>query len=601
MLATAWASWPADAALDQARPRQPDLAAADQPVAGPHHRRVGPDRRGPAVVPSSVIDVPPSSGRPPGRQALGDPRGCGHGGEHRVGTAHRSRRRSRRSHRCTVIGGVSRARRTPNERMVRSWGTPSSDRDGLGADPPERHVGRAGGRRSAAPSRRAGRRTHRHLTPTRAPVAVDVTARPRPAPVRARSTAARRPTPPAGGTRPRRRPGRGQQHGRLGPAGRPESADIGGPATLDLDDLEARRPGRDRRRDAQGRRTTRMQPGAVGAHAGRHRRPLRAQPHHVLPGKDHPHRPAVLVGQPPGGRRSRRGDLSAEGPAVAGGLSRLAAGQTPRCVRLQVGRLDPGGPQGDVPLARGTSSGWRSACPLRRPGTLPARGPGLGQRLAAPPIRRARRVRPPGHPRPARLSVGEPAPAAATDVGTDPCLGGAPLEAARRAASRDRAVGRRAGHPGAAGACRRRRRHDRSPAGAAAQVGQQGRLRPLDRGRAGPSGGQPAHDPRRAKPALAGAVADERLGQAGRTSGPARRRWSPTAGHPPHRGHARHPGDAIHQHGAAPALALRAAAVLDDRDPQLLAEGVEQTTSSLGSPRPDRPSRAKAMPRGQLS
>ena len=68
------------------------------------------------------------------------PRRRRHRREHRVGRARDARPGS--STMSTSIGGVSFARRIPNERMVRSWTSPvvGIDREALGEHPAERHV-----------------------------------------------------------------------------------------------------------------------------------------------------------------------------------------------------------------------------------------------------------------------------------------------------------------------------------------------------------------------------------------------------------------------------------------------------------------------------
>ena len=171
-----------DPTVDQGAVPQAQLAAADQPVAGPHDRRVGPDRPGPgsAVSPSSVMLILPRrvghrGGRPwaiqvaaaTAAKAASEPRtGC--------------RSPAAPARRARVIGGVSRARRIPNDRMVRSSGTPVlAHRDGLRADPAERHVGGAGDVRAQhrlvegipaptrSPRRPAGARRRRPSPPPR--------------------------------------------------------------------------------------------------------------------------------------------------------------------------------------------------------------------------------------------------------------------------------------------------------------------------------------------------------------------------------------------------------------------------------------------------
>ena len=86
----------------------------------------------------------------------------------------------------------------------------------------------------------------------------------------------------------------------------------------------------------------------------------------------------MLVGQPAGVVRHRRVQLAAEGPAVAEGGGGRPARDAPRGIGLDVGRLDPGGGEGQGPLGpRG-----------RRPGGAGARwccGPGPFRPPAGPP------------------------------------------------------------------------------------------------------------------------------------------------------------------------------------------------------------------------
>ncbi len=122
---------------------------------------------------------------------------------------------------------------------------------------------------------------------------------------------------------------------------------------------------------------------------------------------------------------------------------------------------------------------------------------------------------------------------------------------------------------------------DAAPTGAAAEVRKEGLL---DIRRPGGlvQGGQPAQDAGGAEAALAGAVRDERLDQ----GLPASRRETVCGGDgaPGDPAQGRDAGDAglpVDQHGAAAALALRAAAVLDRGRPELIPERVEQRTTRV--------------------
>jgi hypothetical protein len=107
-------------------------------------------------------------------------------------------------------------------------------------------------------------------------------------------------------------------------------------------------------------------------------------------------------------------------------------------------------------------------------------------------------------------------------------------------------------------------------------VGEKGRLH-LRPGRGWPQSGQPAEDARGAKPALAGAPGDETVDQPvehlGGEAVDGRHRSARDA---PHRGDAGHPRRPVDENGAATALALGAAPVLDAGDAYLLAQSIEK-------------------------
>ncbi len=111
---------------------------------------------------------------------------------------------------------------------------------------------------------------------------------------------------------------------------------------------------------------------------------------------------------------------------------------------------------------------------------------------------------------------------------------------------------------------------DRPPAGAPAQVREQRGLHRVGVGAAIAQRGE-AHDyPRRAEAALAGAARGERVRPwaDGLVTQPLER-GDRSPGHAANRRDAGHPWRAVDQHGAATALALRAAPILrgDDREP----------------------------------
>ena len=200
--------------FDMAPSRRPELAAADQPVAGPHDRACRARRAlrrlarrgvghhsslvwwatGAAGPGQSRWPRPRPRSRHPTRGPAGPPRPAS--------TMHRDRRR--------VPG-----RRTPNDRMVRSSGTPSSPTAmRLASRPTRGPCGRRRSRTSAARSRRGGRRS--------APSPRHASGRPPASTV----TAACRPAAPIGGgdRRPTRAPGAAGTAPRPSAAGRPPAA-----------------------------------------------------------------------------------------------------------------------------------------------------------------------------------------------------------------------------------------------------------------------------------------------------------------------------------------------------------------------------------------
>ena len=187
--------------------------------------------------------------------------------------------------------------------------------------------------------------------------------------------------------------------------------------------------------------------------------------------------------------------LAAEGPAVGERAGGLAAGRAPRRVGLEVGRLDPGRAQRQVPRRRRDVDRPRQRGRAAPALHLARRRP--GRRAGSPPTAQpagARRARPRGR-RAARRVVGEP-PIPERHLGADP-LGRPAFErrphrapsAGPRRRPRRRATGARGRPPtaptGGGGGRRRRRRRpaaragldrgvdDGPPPGAAAQVGDQ--------------------------------------------------------------------------------------------------------------------------------
>ena len=255
---------------------------------------------------------------------------------------------------------------------------------------------------------------------------------------------------------------------------RARPTDVGGPGTSTSSTSKAGAAAPDRLGDARRARHP-DDARAVAPHAGRHRRALGPEAHRVLAGVEHPDGPTVLIGQAAGHGRHLGRHLAAERAAVGQWRCRLAARRAPRRVGLDVAGLDPGGAQRAVPsTGLGTSNGQvsadRRAPPLHLPGGRRAPRPASRR----PPTPRWPTARRRGH-RPARCrrrSRLAPAP-----HGRRPVARCRPSMAARSAAaarSRYRRSGRCAAGDG------ERRLPDGLPAGAAAQVGEQGLV---DRGR----------------------------------------------------------------------------------------------------------------------
>ena len=267
--------------------------------------------------------------------------------------------------------------------------------------------------------------------------------------------------------------------------------------------------------------------------------------------------------------------LPAERTAVGqrrhGGL----AGAAPAGVRLDVGRLDPGRLEREGPVALGhldrVRQGHRAVATLDPSAPGPGGAEGRGERRIHPELdQRAGRHRVVGEAAPTEDHVG-PRRLESRPLELGPPRGQHRIpwmagERARRAVDAQRAA---------------RGLHDGLPARAPAQMGAQGRLdaaarrwptraRRFERS-------QPEHDAGSAEAALAGPVLDE-------GGGPAvaqHRRRSLEGGDVAARDAAdgRHAGDAgcpVDPHGAAAALALRAAAVLDRAAAELVAQRVQE-------------------------
>ncbi len=202
----------------------------------------------------------------------------------------------------TVTGGMSRAGRIPNDRMVRSWTTPAGVHgDALAPHPAQSLVGGAQG---VGPEHHLVEhlaRLHHHLDR-----AVGPTAGRGPAPGRAGHPDRRVDDPPAVGAP--RHPGAGGQDGGLGPHRGPQVGGDGG--TVERHRFEDQTGGHRRHVGHRPGPPVPGQPvegdgdpedtGPVGVDPGGHRWSFGSAAHHVLARPDDPHRATVGVGQPAG-------------------------------------------------------------------------------------------------------------------------------------------------------------------------------------------------------------------------------------------------------------------------------------------------------------
>ena len=248
----------------------------------------------------------------------------------------------------------------------------------------------------------------------------------------------------------------------------------------------------------------------------------------------------------------------------------MLPGAAPAGVGLEVGGLDPGRLQRQRPLPLG--DGYRVGEADGAVATLDATGTGAGRpqrggRVGAGPQLDGAMD--------GRSVIGE-AGVAEDDLGTRR-LEGRALELGPPRGEQRVTLGWFGGEWGAEGEAGRL--DDGLPAGAAAEMGPQCRL---DRVRAGWGGsrlerGQPHQDARRAESALAGPGGREGLRPApAKFFGQALGGRDLAAGHPAHRCHTRDTGGTVDPHGAAAALALRAAAVLGRAAGQLVAQRIEE-------------------------
>ncbi len=320
--------------------------------------------------------------------------------------------------------------------------------------------------------------------------------------------------PPPGRRRarpPRReRPGGSPARGRRGPGPRrPARRPRPTPRPAGRGRPEARPPAPAR---AGGRAPPWMPAGGPRPTAPRrHRRPA-PRPAGPRSRRGRSHRPPAVVWRPggprppgttgpgPGGRTrsaSRRASsatgecsLPPKAPPLPYGRGRRLARPAPRGVGLHVGRLDPGGPEGEVPLARRQLDGVverQAGAPALH---LAGPGPGLTRATRPPRSHPGRRAPPPGRPGRAGV-VGEPGVAehhGRTHPLGHPALDGGPglgpVEVGGRSGLAGPASGR--GEDPFGGLL------DGLPPGAAAQVGHQGLVDLRRSGRRAPGGARAA-------------------------------------------------------------------------------------------------------------
>ena len=484
---------------------------------------------------------------------------------------------------------MSTARRMPKLRMVRSCTSPSSStaRPSL-RHPAERHVG--GADAVGAQHDLVERRRRTRPAPRTRPSAVDASAR---RAVGDRVTGV--------GRRVDRSPASPREAGRAAPPPRPTrrpaaAADVGGPGTSTSSTVEA---GRDRarwRRRCPACATTRTTPvpsaptpAAIGGRFG---------PSRTVSSRDS----STRTGRPCSSARRRAAagagdvDLAAEGAAVG---QRATPARRPARTTTRRSRGRRARPTVVRSVAAQSPVGQRRAGARRRPSCA-------GPAPCRPPARASASVSPTAHP-PApsgtatsasagRRVVGEAAARRAATSGADPLRRRRPRCVARSAAAARSRAGRRR---------RRRRRRRERPArrGSCASrcTGTGGRAAPARRrpcrrrpAPLAPSAGQ-AHDDARACRTRTGWRRWRRRRRAhalARRRGarravvivrPATRRAGVT--------HATR-GCAVDQHRAAPALALRAAAVLGRAQPELVAQHLEQRCRRRRAPR--RPARRRS-------
>ena len=262
--------------------------------------------------------------------------------------------------------------------------------------------------------------------------------------------------------------------------------------------------------------------------------------------------------------------LAPEGTAVGQRRHRNTARLAPRCVGLEVAGFDPRRLQRPVPV-----TWWRVDRPRQRRCGAPSlhlggHPPRLAERLADVPLARRRREQRPVHPRAPCRRRTRPC---RVPHGRRPTGRSRPPTAPARSTCPVGCRGNRARSEGQHGV------DDGPPSGAPAQVGGEGTVHGVDR-RAVLHRRDAHDDPRRAEPALRRAARHERLGPCHRVGEPIDRRDVPP-GDAPDGCHARNAWLAVDEHGAAPALSLRAAPILGRARAEAVAQNLEEGDVSV--------------------
>ena len=388
----------------------------------------------------------------------------------------------------------------------------------------------------------------------------------------------------------RRRRRRVRVHRRAAPRPRPsprraDLQEVGGPADVDLLDAQRGRERRDRFGDA-GRARHAHDAGPVGAHAGGDRRTLGAEAHGVLRATA-----STRTARPCRSASSRAAAITVEStlppnaPPLASGDAGSPPGHAPRRVGLEVGRLDP-----RASAACTVQSPCRQLDRMtrrRRSFAAPAPWPrrAAPRRASRPPTNHRGRRGPRRARRRARCRRRSRPPPSATSAATRcgvPALERRPRGCSLEIAGQALTVARRRTRATPRGSCASRC----TGTGGRAARARRGRCRLAATPRCR-SASRRTMMPGVQNPHWLAPVAAEGLGpHAARVAAcpptvvidrPATRR----AGR-----HARDPRLAVDEHGAAAALALRAAPVLRRLMPSAVAQHLEQRRTVVGHGRP---------------